>query len=77
MQNTVDSLTPALKRDDVCKTSLPCFNPEHMLHEVVRERWVNNQGGSLYLNCNDIIKAYNCCYSYLYPKGIDLISQLC
>ena len=30
---------------------------------------VNNEGSSLYVNCNDIIKAVNCCYGYLYPKG--------
>ena len=71
VQDIVQSLTPALKRDDVYNIRHHCYaeTPRTCLHEVVRERWVNSQGSSLYVNSNDTIKAVNCCYGYLYPAG--------
>ena len=64
VQNIVQSLTPALKRDDV-------FNIRHHLHAVLkprarvtrsgkREAWVNNQGIFTSTIMKLLIKAVNC-----------------
>ena len=62
-------------------TQDPQRDADHLSSTDLERPWVNNQGSSLYVNFNDIIKADNCCHVYhlsIYiRRKIDLISKLC